>query len=214
MLATLSCMAQRYPDQRPAASDRLFTSAAVEQTIATVAPQLKNPKLQWMFRNCFPNTLDTTVHFDSQTGLTFVYTGDIPAMWLRDSGAQVWPYVDLAPQDPELQAMIAGVIKQQFKLICIDPYANAFNHGPTGEGAKDDTGTPQNPWVFERKWEIDSHCYPVRLAYHYWKVTGDTSIFDEVWLETIGKILNTFKEQQRKDGDGPYYFLRVTDRQL
>ena len=64
MLATLSCMAQRYPDQRPATGNRLFTSAAVEQTIATVAPQLKNPKLQWMFRNCFPNTLDTTVHFD------------------------------------------------------------------------------------------------------------------------------------------------------
>ena len=214
LLSTISCMAQRYPDQRPAPQDRLFTSQAVEATIAQVAPQLKNPKLAWMFRNCFPNTLDTTVHFDKETGLTFVYTGDIHAMWLRDSGAQVWPYVDLAPQDPELQAMLAGVIRQQFQLICIDPYANAFNQGPTGEGAKDDTGSPQSPWVFERKWEIDSHCYPVRLAYHYWKVTGDSSVFDSLWLETVEKILETFTQQQRKDGDGPYYFLRSTDRQL
>ncbi len=208
----ISACAQRYPDQRPA--ERLFVSEAVEAAIADVAPQLTSPKLRWMFCNCFPNTLDTTVHFDEESGLTFVYTGDIPAMWLRDSGAQVWPYVDLCPADAHLQAMIAGVIRQQFRLINIDPYANAFNQGPTGEGAKDDTGSEQNPWVFERKWEIDSHCYPVRLAYHYWKVTGDTSVFDEAWLETVRNILNTFTEQQRKDGDGPYYFLRVTDRQL
>ena len=176
-LMALTACAQRYPDQRPA--NRLFVSEAVEAAIAEVAPQLSNPKLRWMFRNCLPNTLDTTVHFDEESGLTFVYTGDIPAMWLRDSGAQVWPYVDLCPADARLQAMIAGVIRQQFRLIIIDPYANAFNQGPTGEGARDDTGTQQSPWVFERKWEIDSHCYPVRLAYHYWKVTGDTSVFDD-----------------------------------
>ncbi|MBR1522380.1 MAG: glycoside hydrolase family 125 protein [Bacteroidales bacterium] len=214
MLLSLSCGAQKYPDQRPAPEDRLFTSSAVEEKISEVAPLLKNPKLRWMFRNCFPNTLDTTVHFDQESGLTFVYTGDIPAMWLRDSGAQVWPYVDLAPQDARLQAMIAGVIRQQFALINIDPYANAFNQGPTGEGAKDDTGSPQSPWVFERKWEIDSHCYPVRLAYHYWKTTGDSSVFDDAWLTAVRNILDTFTVQQRKDGNGPYYFLRVTDRQL
>ena len=214
LLAAIACQAQKYPDQRPAPQDRLFTSPAVEAKIEETAELIKNPKLKWMFRNCFPNTLDTTVHFDKETGLTFVYTGDIHAMWLRDSGAQVWPYVELAPQDPQLQAMIAGVIKQQFRLINIDPYANAFNQGPTGEGAKDDTGTPQSPWVFERKWEIDSHCYPVRLAYQYWKVTGDTEVFDGEWLKAIENILKTFSEQQRKKGDGPYYFLRVTDRQL
>ena len=57
-----------------------------------------------MFENCFPNTLDTTVHFDGDDD-TFVYTGDIHAMWLRDSGAQVWPYVQLANQDPRLKKM-------------------------------------------------------------------------------------------------------------
>ncbi len=213
--ASLSACAQKYPDQRPAQQDRLFVSQAVEAKIAEVAPQLQNPKLRWMFMNCFPNTLDTTVHYDEATGLTFVYTGDIHAMWLRDSGAQVWPYVDLCQNDEHLRKMLAGVIRQQFTLINIDPYANAFNQGPTGDfGDPDDTGKPQDPNVFERKWEIDSHCYPVRLAYHYWKVTGDTSIFDDLWLKTIETTLETFTTQQRKDGDGPYYFLRVTDRQL
>ena len=89
-----------------------------------------------MFRNCFPNTLDTTVHFghdEDGSPRTFVYTGDIHAMWLRDSGAQVWPYVQLANEDPALKEMLAGVINCQFGLICIDPYANAFNDGPTGD---------------------------------------------------------------------------------
>lgn len=212
---TLGACAQKYPDQRPAPGNRLFVSDAVEAKIGQIAPQLQNPKLRWMFTNCFPNTLDTTVHYDESTGLTFVYTGDIHAMWLRDSGAQVWPYVDLCSGDEHLRKMVAGVIRQQFTLINIDPYANAFNQGPTGEfGDPDDTGLPQDPNVWERKWEIDSHCYPVRLAYHYWKVTGDTSIFDDLWIKTVETILETFVTQQRKDGNGPYYFLRVTDRQL
>ena len=125
LVAMVAC-AQKYPDQRPAPQDHLFVSDAVEAKIAEVAPQLTNPKLRWMFRNCFPNTLDTTVHFDEETGLTFVYTGDIHAMWLRDSGAQVWPYVDLCEGDAHLQTMLAGVIRQQFTLINIDPYARWF----------------------------------------------------------------------------------------
>lgn len=202
---------------RPAERDRLFVSPAVEAKIDNVLSLLVNPKLRRMFANCFPNTLDTTVHFgEDEDGnfRTFVYTGDIPAMWLRDSGAQVWPYVALAGEDENLRNMLAGVIRCQFSLINLDPYANAFNDGPTGAGENDDTGVKRNPNVFERKWEVDSHCYPVRLAYHYWKTTGDTSVFDEVWMKAINNILSTFKEQQRKDGDGSYYFLRVTDRQL
>ena len=206
-----------YESRRPAPADRLFRSEAVEKKIGEVAALLTNPKLRWMFVNCFPNTLDTTVHYredEDGTPRTFVYTGDIHAMWLRDSGAQVWPYVRLVGEDETLRRMIAGVINTQFSLINIDPYANAFNDGPTGEGANDETGAPRDPNVFERKWEIDSHCYPVRLAYRYWKETGDTSVFGDTWLEAVRNILATFRTQQRKDGDGPYYFLRVTDRQL
>ncbi|MFI3262540.1 MAG: glycoside hydrolase family 125 protein [Rikenellaceae bacterium] len=203
--------------QRPALEDRLFTSPAIESEITRVASMLTNDKLAWMFSNCFPNTLETTVHYRMLDGKpdTFVYTGDIHAMWLRDSGAQVWPYVQLAERDPELKKMLWGVINRQFMLINTDRYANAFNDGPVPDGSWMTDGTDMIPEVHERKWEIDSHCYPIRLAYHYWKTTGDATVFGEEWEKAITNILLTFKEQQRKDGKpGPYQFTRVTNRQL
>lgn len=205
----------KYISQRPKESERLFRSDIVEKKIKEIKAMLKNPYLAWMFENCFPNTLDTTVHFRHTDGKpdTFVYTGDIHAMWLRDSGAQVWPYVQLANDDPKLREMLEGVIRRQFICINIDPYANAFNDGPVGGDWQSDM-TDMKKELHERKWEIDSLCYPIRLAYHYWKVTGDTSIFDEIWTEAIANVLKTFKEQQRKDGIGPYKFQRRTERQL
>ena len=204
-------------DNRPEISNRLFRSTAVEKEILRVQKLLKNAKLAWMFTNCFPNTLDTTVHFrkgsDGKPD-TFVYTGDIHAMWLRDSGAQVWPYVQLANADPELKEMLAGVILRQFKCINIDPYANAFNDGAIPDGHWMSDLTDMKPELHERKWEIDSLCYPLRLAYHYWKTTGDASIFNEEWIQAITNVLKTFKEQQRKDGVGPYKFQRKTERAL
>lgn len=214
--ASLSLGATDYTSQRPAKENRLFSSEVIENKIVEVQSQLKNPYLRWMFGNCFSNTLDTTVHFGKDeygNFRTFVYTGDIHAMWLRDSGAQVWPYVRFANEDEHLRQMLEGVIRCQFSLICIDPYANAFNDGPTGDGAVNDIAE-MNPNVFERKWEIDSQCYPIRLAYQYWKVTGDDSIFDATWKEAIGKILKVMKEQQRKNGLGSYSFMRETERQL
>ncbi|MBR1927727.1 MAG: glycoside hydrolase family 125 protein [Bacteroidales bacterium] len=216
MFFACSGQAQNYVSKRPAEGDRLFTSQAVEKKIARTTAQLKNPRLAWMFSNCYPNTLDTTTHFgEDENGdwRTFIYTGDIHAMWLRDSGAQVWPYVQLANEDEHLKHMLAGVINCQFSLIALDPYANAFNDGPKGSEWESDL-TDMNPWDHERKWEIDSHCYPIRLAYQYWKVTGDDSIFGDKWLKAIKATLKTFKEQQRKDGPGPYRFARVTDRQF
>ena len=202
-----------YQTNRPEASKRLFVSQAVEQQIAHIKQLLTNVRLAWMFENCFPNTLDTTVHFDGKDD-TFVYTGDIHAMWLRDSGAQVWPYVQLANKDAKLKKMLAGVIKRQFKCINIDPYANAFNMNSEGGEWMSDL-TDMKPELHERKWEIDSLCYPIRLAYHYWKTTGDASIFSDEWLTAIAKVLKTFKEQQRKeDPKGPYRFQRKTERAL
>ena len=201
---------------RPPVEERAFVSPDVDAATEAIAAKITHPKLAEMFRKCFPNTLDTTVHYNEDengTPDTFVYTGDIPAMWLRDSGAQVWPYVEYANEDEALRKMIAGVINRQFKCIGIDPYANAFNVEPIGPADKTDLPKP-GPYVFERKWEIDSHCYPVRLAYAYWKKTGDTSVFGDLWLQTAKTILATFKEQQRKEGHGSYWFLRETDRQL
>lgn len=210
----------RYRTNRPALQDRNFVSAAVEAQIERIQSKIGDGKLSWMFENCYPNTLDTTVEFGEKNGEpdTFVITGDIHAMWLRDSAAQVFPYLPLAKQDAKLQKMLKGVIFRQMHCIRIDRYANAFNKKalPKEENywSSDVTGAEMNPEVHERKWEIDSLCYPVRLAYNYWEMTGDTSIFGEDWQQATALIVKTFKEQQRKDGKGNYFFLRVTDRQL
>ena len=200
-------------NRRPAPADRLFVSKAVEDEIARVKSLLANRQLAWMFENCFPNTIDTTVHFRMLDGNpdTFVYTGDIHAMWLRDSGAQVWPYLQLANKDEQLRMMLEGVVRRQLMCINLDPYANAFNDGPVGSYWESDN-TDMKPELHERKWEIDSLCYVIRLAYEYWKVTGDDSVFDETWLKAVNNILTTFIQQQRKDGVGPYRFTRKTDR--
>ncbi len=207
---------QEYVCKRPAPENRLFTTPTIEQTIADVQEMLSNPRLAWMFCNCFPNTLDTTVHYTEDDGEghpdTFVYTGDIHAMWLRDSGAQVWPYLRFANCDEKIRSMLEGTIRRQLKSLCIDPFANAFNMGPTGTGWMSDN-TDMKPELHERKWEIDSQCYPIRLAYGYWKKTGDDSVFDETWIEAMTKVLATLREQQRKDGLGSYYFTRECDRQ-
>ncbi len=198
---------------RPRPEERHFTSKAVEEVIAKVKKQLRDPKLAWMFENCFPNTLDTTVSFQMTEGRpdTFVITGDIHAMWLRDSGAQVWPYVPLCKHDEQLRLLVAGVINRQTRCIQLDPYANAFTNGEvSSEWASD--YTQMKPYIHERKWEIDSLCYPVRLAWKYWKVTGDTSVFDGAWEKSMSLVVQTFREQQRKESKGPYRFQRNTPR--
>lgn len=204
---------KEFVTNRPLPANRHFMSKAVEEVIESVKKQLKDPKLVWMFENCFPNTLDTTVNFQMKAGRpdTFVITGDINAMWLRDSAAQVWPYLQLCKKDEQLRLLIAGVVNRQTQCILLDRYANAFTHGAESSEWKSDL-TEMKPYVHERKWEIDSLCYPVRLAYHYWKTTGDTSVFDKDWQKAAQMICQTFTEQQRKNDKGPYRFQRRTER--
>ena len=183
----------------------------MESTLRRVSETISDPELAWLFQNCFPNTLDTTVDYGTLDGKpdTFVITGDIDAMWLRDSTAQVWPYLPLVPEDAELRELIKGVIHRQTRCILIDPYANAFNKEPRESEWADDL-TEMTPDLHERKWEIDSLCYPIRLSYSYWRTTGDSSPFDSDWREAMGRILETFRQQQRKKSRGPYKFQRVT----
>jgi uncharacterized protein len=202
-----------FESKRPPLADRHFTSAAVEAMIVKIKKGIKNEELAWLFENCFPNTLDTTVDFSIADGKpdTYVITGDIDAMWLRDSTAQVWPYLPLMKGDNKLQQLIAGVINRHVKCIHLDPYTNAFYKDGSKESEWKKTDiTDMKPGIHERKWEIDSLCYPIRLAYKYWKVTGDTVPFDASWKEAIRLTVKTFKEQQRKSGDGPYAFQRTT----
>jgi uncharacterized protein len=197
--------------KRPPIAKRNFVSKAVENLITEIKNSIGDPELAWLFENCFPNTLDTTVIPSIINGRpdTFVITGDIRAMWLRDSSAQVWPYLPLLNKDPELKQLIAGVINRQVKCIQLDPYANAFMFGDEISYWKSDE-TDMKPGLHERKFEIDSLCYPIRLAYGYWKETGDTSVFDNDWQKSIELIYKTFVEQQRKENRGPYSFKRLT----
>jgi meiotically up-regulated gene 157 (Mug157) protein len=204
-----------FPIVRVPEAKRKFKSPAVERTIERVQSSIGNKELAWMFGNCFPNTLDTTVDFEIVNGRpdTYVITGDIDAMWLRDSSAQVWPYLPLMPEDPRLQQLIAGVINRQTKCILLDPYANAFYKDATKVSEWKSDLTEMKPGVHERKWEVDSLCYPIRLAYEYWKISQDTAPFDAAWREAILKTVQTFREQQRKHGKGPYHFMRRTEWQ-
>jgi Uncharacterized conserved protein len=201
---------------RPAPPERQFHSAAVERTIVEMRLAIGSGELAGLFENCFPNTLDTTVFPGSVAGKpdTFVITGDIPAMWLRDSAAQMWPYVPFAAQDADLRELIVGVINRHTRLIQIDPYANSFTRNisdPPLKWAIHDK-TEMRPGVGERKWEIDSLCYPIRLAHGFWKATGSREAFDESWIKSAQLIVATFREQQRVGGPGPYHFERSSTK--
>lgn len=202
----------QFPGKRPLPGRRKFVSEAVERQLAAVKAAIGDPKLAWMFENCYPNTLDTTVELGTRDGKpdTFIITGDIDAMWLRDSSAQVHPYLPLARNDPALRRLFRGLIRRQASGIRLDPYANAFMpdpHAPPLRWARHDQ-TDMKPGVGERKWEIDSLCYPIRLAHGYWQATGDTEPFDDDWRAAMLRVLETFREQQRKHGPGPYHFQR------
>jgi len=205
--------ALNFPKVRVDETKRNFVSPAIEKVISHMQMTIKDPELAWMFGNCYPNTLDRTVTFSMKDGKpsTFVITGDIYAMWLRDCSAQVWPYMPYMKQDPKLQQLIAGVIHRQAESVLIDPYANAFNFGKEGGDFMSDN-TKMRPELHERKWEVDGLCYVIRLEYHYWKLTGDNSCFDSQWFDAMNLIVKTFKEQQRKTSQGPYSFMRKTEK--
>ncbi|WP_213807486.1 glycoside hydrolase family 125 protein [Granulicella sp. dw_53] len=213
-LTALADVGGSFVSRRPPVQDRRFRSAAVETYISNVSGKIGDPELAWLFGNCYPNTLDTTVEFGSFEGKpdTAVITGDIAAMWLRDSSAQVWPYLPLAGKDTALRQMLEGIIRRQARCILIDPYANAFManlDAPALEWSRSDA-TEMKRGVGERKWELDSLCYPIRLAYGYWRATGDTAPFDQGWRAAMKLAVETMRVQQRKHGLGPYRFQRAS----
>jgi uncharacterized protein len=205
-----------FASKRPAAAARRFRSKAVDAAIDSVSAKMRDPELAWLFSNCLSNTLDTTVTFShGPTGPdTIVVTGDIPAMWLRDSSAQVWPYLPFISTDQDLARLIEGVIRRQTRCILADPYANAFmpnlaSREPLSWSKTDHT--QMKPGVGERKWEVDSLCYTVRLAHEYWRITHDAKPFGADWARAMHAILETFTAQQRKTSRGPYYFQRKAE---
>lgn len=181
---------------------------AVQDVMANAESRLAHrPKLLRLFRNCYPNTLATTTK-RMEDGTTFVITGDIPAMWLRDSVEQVMPYVHLAKDDRDLQTVIGGLIRRHMTCIAVDPYANAFNESANDWHWNADDRTDMSPWVWERKFELDSICFSMKLAYLYWKHTGLADIFDAGFKTAMRLTVDLWKTEQRHAERSPYRFTR------
>lgn len=159
-----------------------------------------------MFEKCFLNTLETTVS-ETADGRTFVITGDIPAMWLRDSTAQALHYIRFADGDKDTACFLEGLIGQQVKYILLDPYANAFKLAPAPTWEYSDHPVP-SPWVWERKYEIDSLCHPVFLAEAYYKKSGTTHWMDEDFDQAMALIVDIFSTEQHHEQKSPYTFER------
>lgn len=200
---------------RPAAADRRFTSPAIEQRIRTAAARIADPGLRRLLENTLPNTLDTTVEQagDDARPDTFVRTGDIEAMWLRDSTYQVWPYLRSAPDDPALDRLLRGVLHRQAACVLLDPYANAFmSDARPSRWAIDET--LMLPGVHERKWEPDSPAAFFRLSAGYAGATGSLRPLDGEWRGALELALATLRTEQRLAGTSPYRFRRPTDNPL
>ncbi|MFD1136365.1 glycoside hydrolase family 125 protein [Paenibacillus urinalis] len=181
---------------------------AIQQVLGEAEQALSHrPKLSRLFRNCFPNTLETTVKL-MDDGTTFVITGDIPASWLRDSVEQVIHYVPFAKEDNDLRRIISGLIKKHVEYIHLDPYANAFNESASDWHWNTADVTDMSPWVWERKFEIDSLCFPMRLAHRYWQETGDTAVYNAEFKSAMRIIYDLFRTEQHHEARSPYRFMR------
>lgn len=217
--AVVTCATAAVPAVRPAVGSRTYTSATIDKLIAEISPLFDDPDLATLFSNCLPNTLDTTVLYatDGSNGNildTFIITGDISALWLRDSANQVMPYVPYVAEDPALVTLVEGLIARHASSILIDPFANAFNYNASGEGHQNDQRTPpMKPSVFEGKYEIDSPSAFLKLSYWYWKYSKSTNFMTDKWLSAVDLARSTIETMQSDTGylnDPPYTFLRYT----
>ena len=179
--------------------------------------KLKNEgkdKLAEMYRQCFRSTWDTTLQ-RAADGTVFLITGDIPAMWLRDSSAQVYHYLPYANEEPEVKESICKLIMRQFAYVNLDAYANAFNKEANAKGHGRDSSSwteEQKVWVWERKYEIDSLCYPIRLAHAFWKETGNTEWCNEVFYKAAERIVEVWEIEQHHLEKSDYFFERSNCR--
>lgn len=180
--------------------------AAVEEIAKKEGAYWDDEHMRRTFENCYVSTAKTTTKF-LENGEAYVFTGDIAAMWLRDSSAQVVHYLPFLKEYPILKDMVKGLIARQAKYIHIDPYANAFNEEANGNCWEKDI-TEYNPWNWERKYEIDSLCYPVWLMEQYVKNTGESDIFTPEVKTAFRDILDVWKREQHHE-ESAYSFIRV-----
>ncbi|KAK0704159.1 hypothetical protein B0T21DRAFT_378065 [Apiosordaria backusii] len=255
--------------QRPPPKCRTFTLPEVEDTITSMKQIIKDPDLFRLFENCFPNTLDTAIAWkglswknatnylpidlsnpqpahpppessQEEEELTFITTGDIPALWLRDSAHQLTSYSPLlkpSNSSSSLASLYRGLINLQARYIFTAPHCNAFlappESGIAPPSSSDDSssdyvypplpstpGSQQRKQVHECKYELDSLASFLSLCHTYFSRTSDLSFFSRPssnFLPAIRKILTFTKELQsgtyNRDGTPafpPYQFQRFT----
>lgn len=224
--------ASEVPAARPELSKRLFTSQTVEDTIKRVGEVIKDDTIRQIFENCLPSTLDTTVYLHRKSNAsnpiayTYIVTGDIPAMWLRDSTYQVNPYVPMAKDDGDLRELVLGVINTQADMINLYPFGNAYyplkswdsdlTLEPPGASQKDIVQPPYKvDEVFEAKYELDSLASFLYLSKFYYEETGDSAFLSNpAWRNATELILNTLRDQQGGTiavmNNPPFKFSRPT----
>lgn len=182
--------------------------ALIRKIGADLSNKIDDIKLKNIFYNCFINTMETTVEYNENNIDTFVITGDIPAMWLRDSTSQIEHYLPFINEHEDLKNLFVGLINRQVFCILHEPYANAFNKTANGQKWDNDI-TKDSPWVWERKYEIDSLCFPVRLIYKYWKESNDSSFFNDEIKKVFYKIINLWTIEQNHFENSDYSFQRL-----
>ena len=164
------------------------------------------PSLAPLAKQCFLNTIETTTK-QLGDGSYFVITGDIPAMWLRDSAAQLKPYIKYAPQDEDLKEILRGVIARHALYVNLDPYSNAFNAEARPDKWKDPSDFDHD-LIWERKYEVDSLCASVYLLYEYYNVTKDKKILTAQVEKMLETITDHFIKEQRHAENSTYFFGR------
>jgi len=178
-------------------------------------------KLRAMYKKCFMDTAERTLLFPGMESTdnegtahmvsdeVFIITGDINAMWLRDSTAQVCHYMPFAGKYPGIAELIASLIRRQQICILRDPYANAYLEwtGAVSEWTNDRCGMVAGDW--ERKYETDSLSYHILLVKNYIRYTGDISILDACELEVLDRIISLWELETDHEGRSSYTFERT-----
>ena len=234
IMLVLHLLAAHCTDQRPPPGKRKFVSPAVDGFVADLSKKMTgDPELACLLRNTLPNTLDTTVRPHASGFDAFIVTGDIDAMWLRDSTNQVAPYLRFARSDGKLAQMLQGLVRRQTQQILLDPYANAFTFAKEDQSTHlttDETSAcayagsrtkAMHPGIYERKFEVDSPLSFLQLSCAYHNATADAAPFDTSWLAAVASILDVFDERQLSSADaasapcGPaYQFSRLTSHPM